>query len=131
MVATQNMLLKMGISKETIIERKTDIKKYLDKIDNATLYEFINWDITEEQLQEEMTKYVPKKKKSNELKPNTIETLKAPNPSTMHEWNGTSPWSRCIYCGWLKKYDAKKECPRYIENVKEEEKEEEKNEEKA
>ena len=111
-VSVQNMMLKMWLTKQEVKDNLETIRLYTNKVDEATLFEYLRWIITEEQLQEEVDKYNPTKKKPY-VNNHKFTPREWNNPSKKHEYEWTSPWSHCIWCGWLKKYVDKYDCTKY------------------
>lgn len=123
-VSVQNSLLKMWVTKDTLKEKEDLLKRWYNKIDEATLYEYFNWIIDEETFIEAVQNYKPVEQVARNLKA-PYKPLKEPNPTEKHEFDWDSVWSHCKYCAWIKKYVMNKPCSRYIWNIEKEENENE------
>ena len=117
-VSLMNALIKLWVSKDIIRQRMTEIRTYVDKIDDYTVYEYLTNVITEEEFNQAVADYKtafvrskPKRKESE-----VVDTTWRVNPERACVFKGTSPWDRCIYCNSIRKYMKGKECPKYTEN---------------
>lgn len=113
-VGFNNDLIKFGLDKKIIREKLKWIKTYVDKIDSFTMYEFLNWDITEEKFNEAVANYNPKAKK---VTAPSGEVIWVDNPSEKCYFEYPSTWSRCKYCNWIYKFMQWKKCPAYKEKA--------------
>lgn len=110
-----NDLLKFWLDKQYIVDNLIEVRWYEWKIDSYTAYEYFHWDISEEDFNKAIEEYkLPKKKTYKSFRESEIiDVSNRVNPTTKHEFMGTSPWSRCQFCRWIKKYVEKTECPAY------------------
>ena len=111
-VSVQNTLIKMWLTKQEIRENREFIWGHTNKVEEITMFEYIRGVINDEQLQEEMDKYNPAKQKAIIKKPAFVPR-EWNNPTKQHEFDWDSPRSHCVWCGWLKKYVANKDCTKY------------------
>lgn len=117
-IAVMNDLLKFWIAKDKLKTQLNEVKKYVDKIDTYTLYEFIAWIIDEEKFNEALEEFKSWRKKAFQQKVNeVVDTTWRVNPEKMCVYKWTSPWDRCIYCNSIRKYMKDKECLKYKENI--------------
>ena len=110
-----NDLLRFWVDKQYITDNLMEVRWYEWKIDSYTAYEYFHWDISKEDFDKAIEEYkLPKKKPYKSFhESEIIDVSNRVNPSTKHEFMGTSPWSRCQFCWWIKKYVEKTECPAY------------------
>ena len=113
-IALMNDLLKFWVDKATVRKEMSFIKVQLGKIDSYTLYEYLVWEITEEQYNEAVANFnpsykAPKPKRKVEVK--DFKPTVNPERQCVFEW----PWQRerCIHCNSIRKYMQWKECPSY------------------
>ena len=118
-MAFMNDLLKLWLTKETVKKEMTDIRKYVDRIDTYTLYEFYSNQISEEELKTAIANFRPRAKQKGPRvkKSEVVDTTWKVNPERMCVYSGNSPWDRCIYCNSIRKYMKDKECLKFKENL--------------
>lgn len=108
-----NDLIKLWLDKDIIRKEMAFIKEKAFKVDNYTLYEYLSWQIDEEQLNNEEQTYVPKQESPKGIyySTPTWET----NPTKQCVYKKPWVWERCIYCNEIKKFQWDKDCPAYKE----------------
>ena len=125
-ISVMNDLLKFWLSKDKLRESLNTAHQYTDKIDNYTLYEYLNWDIEQTAFEEAVQNYLPIKQPVKTMrKSEVIDTTGRINPGEECVFEGTSPWDRCIYCWSVRRYVKGQRCLRFgieeekVEEVKE------------
>lgn len=113
-ISWHNDIMKFWASKEQIKENLSLVNSYTDKVDAFTMYEFLNWDINENALEEAKQNYLPIKQPVKTMKKSeVIDTTGRINPGEECIFEGTSPWDRCIYCGSVRRYMKGQKCLRF------------------
>lgn len=117
-IAVMNDLLKFWITKDNLKKQLNEVKKYVDRIDTYTLYEFIAWIIDEEKFTEALHQFKPQKPKQFEgKKSEVVDTTWRVNPDRLCVFKWNSPWDRCVYCNSIRKYMKGLECPKYANTL--------------
>ena len=108
-----NELIKFWLPKEKVSENMDFIKKQLWTIDSFTLYEFLSGTITEEEYNNSVVNYLPKRNKPSRWTYWFDEMWTGVNPNKQCVYKKPGVWERCVYCNQIKKYMIWKECPRF------------------
>lgn len=117
-IAVMNDLLRFWLSKDDLKSKLDQVKKYTDKVDNYTLYEYTAWIIDEEKFNEALAQQTSwRKKPYKQMVNEVVDTTWRVNPERACHYLGNSPWDRCIYCNSIRKYMRDKDCLKFKKNL--------------
>lgn len=117
-ISTMNALLDFWLDKAVLHEKLSLVHSYTNRVDNYTLYEYITWVKTQEELDEAIEAFKATKSTYISSYQKEVASFKeSVNPDEMCVYDGDGPWARCKFCNSVRKYTKWQKCLMYKNNL--------------